>query len=216
MQRTRKSVYIRFYPPYWGYILSQSQDYVSHHPLTGYTPCSTEYDNFPVDRRTYPRLFTYLFPRFRILMNDFDVASRGSTASALAPPAAHAAAAARLLTRRTHPARAVDITTPDSGPALTRDFRTRLLWSDLAAVLVATLAATAVSISTLYPGASTAPSASSAPATVPAAAMQADTPGVLPKIPKDGRICFSHLGVGIGSSLPPSWSRSPAAVARLR
>ena len=106
-------------------------------------------------------------------MNDFDVASRGSTASALAPPAAHAAAAARLLTRRTHPARAVDITTPDSGPALTRDFRTRLLWSDLAAVLVATLAATAVSISTLYPGASTAPSASSAPATVPAAAMQA-------------------------------------------
>lgn len=91
-------------------------------------------------------------------MNDFDVASRGPSASALAAGGATAAAAALLLSRRTHPVRTAAIATPDSGPALTRDFRTRLLWSDLSAVLAATLAAAAVSSSALSPAASIAAS----------------------------------------------------------
>jgi len=74
-------------------------------------------------------------------MNDFDVASRGATASAIA-----AASTARLLTRRTHPVRVPALAAPDSGPAVTRDFRTRLLWSDLAALLSSALLATVVSM----------------------------------------------------------------------
>ena len=79
-------------------------------------------------------------------MNDFDVASRGASASAIAAGPVPVAAAARLLARRTHPVRVPAIAAPDSGPAVTRDFRTRLLWSDLSAILAAALAATAVSM----------------------------------------------------------------------
>ena len=82
-------------------------------------------------------------------MNDLDVASRvaanAMTVQATAVVGA-APTAAKLLTSRTHPVRVPVTATPDSGPAVTRDFRSRLLWSDTAAVFIAVTAAAAASI----------------------------------------------------------------------
>ena len=76
-------------------------------------------------------------------MNDFDVASpAAATAIAVVPELrAHAS--------RTHPVRPAAVAVPGSGPALTRDFRTRLQWSDAAVVLIAAVTAAVVSTSVL-------------------------------------------------------------------
>jgi|GEM_PF-4506233 len=81
-------------------------------------------------------------------MNDFDVASPGVATSTAA-----VASPTLTLTRRTHPVRSSAITAPDSGPAVTRDFRLRLQWSDVAVVLSSAIAATALSTSLSTPGA---------------------------------------------------------------
>ena len=73
-------------------------------------------------------------------MNDFEVAPDRAAAQALTLPGRIA-----MPVGRTHPTRATAAPVPDSGPALTREFRTRLRWSDFAAVVTAVLAACAVS-----------------------------------------------------------------------
>lgn len=72
-------------------------------------------------------------------MNDFDVASRVASAGALTAPNAR-----RMTLPRTHPTPVSVIASPNSGPAITRDFRTRLNWTDSAIVLAAALPAVAV------------------------------------------------------------------------
>jgi exopolysaccharide biosynthesis polyprenyl glycosylphosphotransferase len=75
-------------------------------------------------------------------MNDFDVASRVASAGTLTVQGTR-----RMALPHTHPVRLSSLSTPDSGPALTRDFRTRLSWSDSAIVLAAALPAAAAGAS---------------------------------------------------------------------